>query len=144
MGMEIERKFLVQDPRVISGHSGVHMRQGYLSTDPATAVRVRMTDARAWLTVKSRISDTARHEFEWAIPLADAESILDTICIRPVIEKNRYRIPHSNHIWEVDIFLGENAGLHLGLIRARCLRIRGAGAAWWRHSRRRTLPWNSR
>lgn len=109
--MEIERKFLVQDHQVISGHQAVHMRQGYLSTDPATAVRVRITDSRAWLTIKSRISDTVRHEFQWPIDPEEAETILNSICLKPIIEKQRYRIPHRNHVWEVDVFMGENAGL---------------------------------
>jgi len=111
VGMEIERKFLVQDRQVVSGHQPVHMRQGYLSTDPESVVRVRITDTHAWLTVKSRISDTVRHEFEWAIPVEDADQILNTICMRPIIEKKRYRIGHGNHLWEVDVFMGENTGL---------------------------------
>lgn len=112
MALEIERKFLVR-PEVwrppASGGTGY--RQGYLSLNPARVVRVRRAGRRAWLAVKGPARGIARAEFEYPIPVADAEAMLDTLCTGPVIEKTRYRIRYRERVWEVDVFAGANAGL---------------------------------
>jgi adenylate cyclase len=74
-------------------------------------VRVRTEGGRAFLSVKGETRGATRAEYEYAIPLADAERMLDALCERPLIEKRRYRIEHSGLVFEVDEFLGENAGL---------------------------------
>ncbi|MGH8855405.1 MAG: CYTH domain-containing protein [Telluria sp.] len=111
MGVEIERKFLVvaDDWRALG--DPVLLRQGYLNADPARTVRVRIEGGAGVLTIKGKNTGATRAEWEYPIPLADAEELLDTLCARPLIEKYRRRIEHAGFTWEVDEFLGENAGL---------------------------------
>jgi adenylate cyclase len=111
MSVEIERKFLVRDARWKSLGQGVLLRQGYLSSDPERIVRVRIEGESAVLTIKGRVVGVTRGEWEYPIPLNDAKAFLDGLCERPIIEKKRYRIAHEGMIWEVDEFLGDNAGL---------------------------------
>jgi adenylate cyclase len=111
MGVEIERKFLLQGDAWRSLGQPVLMRQGYLSLDPARTVRVRIEGASGTITIKGKNSGATRGEWEYPIPVADAAELLDQLCQRPLIEKTRRRIKHGNHTWEVDEFLGENAGL---------------------------------
>lgn len=109
MGIEIERKFLVvgTDWKAVAG---VRMRQGYLNRDKARTVRVRVAGDAAFLTVKGLSRGATRAEFEYAIPLDDAEQLL-ALCDGPLIEKTRYAIPYQGTTWEVDEFYGDNAGL---------------------------------
>ena len=111
MGTEIERKFLVAGDGWRASAPGRHIRQGYLSVDPARAVRVRTAGEKAWLTVKGALTGLSRPEFDYAIPLADARQMLDTLCHQPLIDKTRYKIRHGDHLWEVDEFHGANGGL---------------------------------
>lgn len=111
MGKEIERKFLVVGDAWRSLAPGGRYRQGYLSTVKERTVRVRIAGERAFLTVKGLSVGATRAEFEYAIPPADAEEMLDTLCERPIVEKTRYRIPFAGLTWEVDEFGGANAGL---------------------------------
>lgn len=113
MSKEIERKFLVKADvwRKLAG-TCVRMRQGYVPTESGVTVRARIAGDKAFLTLKSRATGLARDEFEYEIPVPDAERILDTMCSKPQIDKIRYRIPADNGlVWEVDEFLGENAPL---------------------------------
>ncbi|MCA9260842.1 MAG: CYTH domain-containing protein [Planctomycetales bacterium] len=109
MGIEIERKFLVKNDAWRDG-VGKLLCQGYLSLDPDRTIRVRIADDEAWLTIKGRAVGTRRVEYEYAIPLDDARELLQMTAGSPV-EKRRYCIPHAGFVWEVDEFLGENAGL---------------------------------
>lgn len=111
MGEEIERKFLVNDMTWRSSAEGLRYRQGFLSTVPERTVRVRVAGPKAWITVKGKTVGARREEFEYEVPLADAERMLDTLCMRPLIEKTRYRLTLGRHTWEIDVFEGENAGL---------------------------------
>ncbi|OWW18170.1 CYTH domain-containing protein [Noviherbaspirillum denitrificans] len=111
MGVEIERKFLVCGDGWKALGQGVQLRQGYLSSVPERTVRVRIEGESAMLTIKGISSGATRSEWEYPIPLADAEAFLNTLCERPLIEKKRYRIPFEGMVWEVDEFFGENAGL---------------------------------
>lgn len=117
MSTEIERKFLVVGDgwRAYAGHvaPGVRYRQGYLPADSSVTVRVRVAGERGYLTIKGLHAGLSRAEFEYEIPLADAEQMLAALCVQPVIEKTRYRIPHAGLIWEVDEFGGANAPLVL-------------------------------
>lgn len=116
MGTEIERKFLVQGDAWRALATGTRYRQGYLSTVPERTVRVRTIDTAGYLTVKGVTQGVTRAEFEYEIPIADANAMLDGLCERPIIEKTRYKVPIGGHLWEVDEFDGENAGLILAEI----------------------------
>ena len=109
MAIEIEHKFLVtsNDWRI---NEPVQIRQGYLNRDPDRTVRVRTAGDQAWITVKGRTTGSVRSEFEYPIPLNDADALL-LLCERPLLEKRRYHFEHDGRTWEVDEFLGENEGL---------------------------------
>jgi adenylate cyclase len=111
MSVEIERKFLVCGDHWKSLGERVLLRQGYLSSSPERVVRVRIEGSAAVLTIKGKTVGATRGEWEYPIPMEDAQRFLDDLCERPIIEKWRYRIPYQGMIWEVDEFLGENAGL---------------------------------
>jgi len=112
MAIEIERKFLLKNQqwRTLSG-AGCLIRQGYLSDQPERTVRVRVAGDHAWLTVKGKTKGIARLELEYPIPVAEAMQLLDQLCLKPLIEKYRYRIAQGDLVWEVDEFLGDNTGL---------------------------------
>lgn len=112
MAKEIERRFHLKDDSWRGLAEGEWLKQGYLSVERERTVRVRVKGDQAWLTLKSNISNVSRHEFEYPIPLADAETILAAMCPL-LVEKKRYRIQHGGHLWEVDEFFGQNAGLTL-------------------------------
>jgi len=107
---EIERKFLVSSDAWRDGTPGVPMRQGYLSEGARTTVRVRIAGVRAWLTIKGSPAKGVRPEFEYEIPVAEAEAML-ALCTGEIIEKERHRVPHAGHTWEVDVFAGMNQPL---------------------------------
>lgn len=111
MATEIERKFLVKDDSWRGLGPGSRYRQGYLSTDPERTVRARVVAGKGYLTIKGKTVNAARAEYEYSIPVQDAEAILDELCQRPLIEKTRYQIDYQGLVWEVDEFEGENAGL---------------------------------
>ncbi|MFP5390615.1 MAG: CYTH domain-containing protein [Gammaproteobacteria bacterium] len=111
MGVEIERKFLLKGDGWRQLGQPVLLRQGYLSSQADRVVRVRIEGEGAMLTIKGRSSGATRGEWEYPIPLADAAELLDGLCEQPLIEKYRRRIEFAGHVWEVDEFLGANAGL---------------------------------
>jgi adenylate cyclase len=106
---EIERKFLVVSEGWRQA-APVRICQGYLNRDIDRTVRVRIAGERAFLTIKGRAKGIARPEFEYQVPVADAEQLL-RMCEGPVVEKYRHVLEHAGATWEVDEFLGENAGL---------------------------------
>ena len=110
MPSEIERKFLVADDSWRDGTPGVGIAQGYLSQDPDRTVRVRIAGECAWLTIKGRTEGITRAEFEYGIPLEDARVLLG-LCLPSVIDKTRHEISHAGHLWEIDVFHGDNDGL---------------------------------
>lgn len=111
MGVEIERKFLVDGEAWRTLGAATLLRQGYLSADPARTVRVRIDGERAFLTIKGKSVGASRGEWEYPIPVAEAAQLLDGLCQQPLVEKVRRRIAVGPHTWEVDEFLGANAGL---------------------------------
>ena len=116
MGIEIERKYLVKDEGWrLSVSSRIHYIQGYLSDVPERTVRVRKADDKAYLTIKGISQGISRPEFEYEIPVQDAEQLIN-LCIQPVIEKWRNRVIINNRQWEIDEFLGQNEGLVLAEI----------------------------
>ncbi len=116
MSVEIERKFLLKnDDWRLDAHgqriAGVPFRQGYLPTSDDTTVRVRLEGAVAKLTIKGKTLGMSRLEFEYSIPLQDAQQMLDDLCEKPLIEKVRYCRSEQGYIWEIDEFAGDNQGL---------------------------------
>lgn len=109
MGQEIERKF-----RVIKDTwrnvKGTRYRQGYLNSAKERNVRVRTMEDKAYLTIKGIAIGASRMEFEYEIPLQDADELLE-ICEKPLIEKTRYKVQEGGFVWEVDEFFRENQGL---------------------------------
>ena len=111
MGTEIERKFLVKDNSWRDLARGVKYRQGYLNSAKERTVRVRTIDDRGYLTIKGITSGASRAEYEYEIPVAEADALLNDLCEKPLIEKSRYKIDFKGFVWEVDEFFGENQGL---------------------------------
>lgn len=111
MGIEIERKFLVVGNAWRQGE-GTRIRQGYLCGEADATVRVRLGGDRACLTVKGRSHGISREEYEYGIPLADADRLL-ALCGARVIDKVRRVVTVEGFRWEVDEFHGANAGLVL-------------------------------
>ncbi len=118
MAIEIERKFLVAgEGWRDAAHAVLPMAQGYLNDlgamdrgEQHASVRVRIQGADAFLNIKSRQLGRSRQEFDYPIPVADARALL-SLCVGGVIDKRRHLVRHAGHLWEVDEFLGGNAGL---------------------------------
>ncbi len=118
MGIEIERKFLVVgDGWRDAAHATARLAQGYLNDARAVAsgeqrasVRIRIAGAAAFLNIKSRELGASRQEFEYPVPVADATDLL-ALCVGGLIDKTRHYVRHAGHLWEVDQFHGDNAGL---------------------------------
>ena len=110
MGKEIERKFLVKNDSW-RGVKGAKFRQGYLHGCKERTVRVRTTGNKGYLTIKGITIGTMRLEYEYEVPVSDANEMLVKLCEKPLIEKVRYIIPVDDFMVEVDEFLGENEGL---------------------------------
>ncbi|MCX7593192.1 MAG: CYTH domain-containing protein [Fischerella sp.] len=113
MAKEIERKFLLKgdDWRKLAEGSSIY-RQGYIPTQGVT-VRVRIAGNQGYLTIKGPSIKYSRSEFEYPIPIEDAQEMLETLCERPFIEKIRYKVKWGGLIWEIDEFEGVNKGLIL-------------------------------
>jgi CYTH domain-containing protein len=109
MGIEIERKFLTKGDewRQVPGEQ---MAQGYLNSDKLRTVRVRIAGDKAFLTIKGPSTGATRAEFEYPIPIIDAQQLL-ALCQGPIIQKIRHRVTYEGFTWEVDEFFGDNAGL---------------------------------
>ena len=112
MATEIEHKFLVanDDWRALAAHTAEY-KQGYLNSDETSSVRVRIAGQQAWLNIKSATVGTHRLEFEYEIPVLDANEMIATLCHKPLIEKTRHFVNDGQHVWEIDVFAGENQGL---------------------------------
>ncbi|MDB9312585.1 CYTH domain-containing protein [Spirulina sp. CS-785/01] len=111
MAQEIERKFLVKGEEWRNLGTGEVYRQGYFPTEEGCTIRVRVVGERGYLTIKGKTQGVSRTEFEYGIPVSDAEEMLEELCDRPLIEKIRYQIHQGDLLWEVDEFKGENEGL---------------------------------
>ncbi len=112
MAREIERKFLVKDDswraQVVKT---ARYRQAYLTEGGACSIRVRIDGERAFLNIKSATLGIMRSEYEYPIPLLDAEEMLEHFTIGLQIEKTRHFVDHAGHRWEIDVFEGANEGL---------------------------------
>jgi CYTH domain-containing protein len=119
MAEEIERKYVVDPKQWKPKDAGVHFKQGYLSSHKERVVRIRIEGATAKLTVKGITRGIRRAEFEYAIPVGDAVTMLDTLCEQPLIEKRRYKEVIGGRTWEIDVFLGDNEGLVLAEVELK-------------------------
>ena len=121
MGIEIERKFLLKNDnwKPLVTKTCV-IKQGYLQSgleaSQKSSVRIRISNQQANINIKSVDLHMVRQEYEYEIPLDDAEQMLRTLCGEVIIEKTRHYVPYASHLWEVDVFEGDNAGLQMAEI----------------------------
>ena len=116
MAIEIERKYLLKNEdwrKEVESKSII--KQGYLNSNPERTVRIRITNNKGFLTIKSKNEGSKRKEFEYEIPLEEAQDLI-LLCEQPIIEKTRYLVPINNHTWEIDVFEGINKGLEVAEI----------------------------
>lgn len=122
MGKEIEHKFLVTSDKFKALATPTYYCQGYIPTLNGMTVRIRIAGSQGYVTFKDHAINLTRHEFEYPIPVEDAQQLLLLMCAQPQIQKNRYVIPApdgqlpdgspvSGLHWEVDVFGGDNEGL---------------------------------
>ena len=120
MATEIERKFLVNKSLWQATVRGQKIAQGYLQHDEKKVVRVRIRGEQGFLTIKGKNDGICRLEFEYEIPITDAQEML-CLCESGVIEKTRYEIFFQGFVWEVDEFKGENEGLLLAEVELKSI-----------------------
>lgn len=111
MKTEIERKFIVSGTAYKDLGTYEHCMQGYIPSTNDPLVRIRMIGSKSFLTMKSNINGLTRLEYEYQIPNQDAAELIKLFCKDSMVEKNRYIVVYKSTIWEVDEFLGDNAGL---------------------------------
>ena len=110
--MEIERKFLLKNDnwkKFVS--KSIHIKQGYISTNPLSVVRIRITDSKAFLTLKGKGSGISRPEYEYEIPTQDAEEMFNLFCSNSGLVKTRHIVEYKNHKFEIDEFGDRLKGL---------------------------------
>ncbi len=120
MGVEIEHKYLINLDKwnAIDKPAPKYLRQGYMVKEPGKTVRVRIADKQGFITIKGQTEGATRNEYEYEIPLADAEELLNGFC-GAVITKKRFEIKYAGKLWEVDEFLGYNKGLFVAEIELK-------------------------
>jgi CYTH domain-containing protein len=111
MGLEIERKFLV-DKRLFKPNSkGAHIHQIYLKKEISHSVRIRIIGSNAFVTIKTTVSAMVRNEFEYEIPLTDAQEMIEIFKDMPSVKKIRHQELIDGSEWVIDEFLENNGGL---------------------------------
>ncbi len=135
MAIEIERKFLIKSDEWKAHVTETHViKQGYLQSgldaSQKSSVRIRISNKQANINVKSVELKAVRQEFEYDIPLHDAEQMLATLCSDVVIEKTRFYVPYESHLWEIDVFAGENKGLQMAEVELGSLEEDFARPDW--------------
>ena len=120
MGLEIERKYLlnIQEWGKVRPDKSVLIRQAYLVTEPHKTIRIRVTDLQGFLTIKGAATGISRQEFEYEIPLEEANQLINNFTTNS-IEKIRHYISYENKTWEVDEFKGNNEGLFVAEIELK-------------------------
>lgn len=120
MSQEIERKFLVKGEYKSQAVRSFRIVQAYLSSVTGRTVRIRIKGEKAYITIKGKSNESGLSRYEWEkeIPVNEAEELL-LLCEPGVIDKTRYEILVSNHIFEVDEFYGENSGLILAEVELK-------------------------
>ncbi len=119
--MEIERKFLLKNNKWQQFiKKSIDIKQGYISTNPDSTVRIRITDSKSFITIKGKGSNCIAHpEFEYEIPLKDAEEMFNLFCLNTGIEKTRNIVEYKGHTWEIDVFEGRHKGLVLAEVELK-------------------------
>ena len=131
MGTEIERKFLVANDSWRQEVIGTRdIIQGYLANTDKGSIRIRISNDKATLNIKSATPEITRMEFEYSIPGIDATAMLEALCLLPLIEKTRHLVQFDGHTWEIDEFRGENTGLVIAEIELDDLNAGFAKPAW--------------
>jgi adenylate cyclase len=120
MGLEIERKFLINGDYKKHAVKSLTIKQGYISTVHGITVRVRLKDKKGYLTIKGSTGESGLSRYEWEKEIAyeEADELL-SLCDSGIIDKTRYIIPAGNYTWEVDEFHGENEGLVMAEIELK-------------------------
>ena len=113
MKKEIERKYLFNPGYKYLLKDGILFRQGYLYSDSLKTIRIRVLENSAFLCIKNKTGDISRDEFEYQIPVDDANYLLKNFCLNFIVEKYRTKIKYNDLVWEIDNFIGENEGLLL-------------------------------
>ena len=117
MTLEIERKFLVANDRWKNSIvRSIRIRDGLIASDKGNKARVRIANGIATIAIKSRRRGAVRIEFEYAIPISDAEEMLRTLCEGNVLDKVRHLVSHTGNTWEVDVYEGPLDGIVLAEI----------------------------
>jgi len=111
MHIEIERKFLVTGTSWMKNATSMACKQGYIYASPKKTIRIRIMADKGYITIKGKNQGIGRKEFEYVIPLEDANRLLLDMCDKPLIEKTRYLVNYQGFNWEVDAFEGDNKGL---------------------------------
>ena len=130
MAKEVERKFLVKGDAWRTLAKGTTYRQGYLNSAKERTVRVRTADHKAYLTIKGLTVGATRAEYEYKIPFHEGKAMLNTLAEKPLIEKRRYKIRIGKLTWEIDEFLGDNAGLIIAEVELKSEDQTFARPAW--------------
>lgn len=118
--MEIERKFLLKNDewrKLVS--KTIQMKQGYICSDPEKTIRIRITDANAYITLKGKGTSLSHPEYEYEIPQKDAEEMFSLFCQKASLEKARHIVGYKSHIWEIDEFYGRHKGLVLAEVELK-------------------------
>ena len=110
MPLEIERKFLVNSNTYKDKAQSTNIKQAYLSVTGKLAIRVRIDGMQASLAIKSKVSERVNREYEYNIPVDEAQSLMNLDDF-PIIKKTRYLVKYEGYTWEVDEFHDENKGL---------------------------------
>ena len=131
MALEIEHKFLLKNNDWTKDiNKSTRYKQGYLTSDSKRSVRIRTSDNKAWLNIKSATIGTQRQEYEYEIPFNEGEELLNTLCEKPLIEKVRHLVLHKKHTWEIDVFSGDNEGLVVAEIELTKIGEQFSKPAW--------------
>lgn len=126
----MERKFLVISGWPETGIKSEAIRQGYVLHSVDKVVRIRRAGDRGFLTIKRMISHMERDEYEYEIPLEDAEEMLEKLCEKPLIEKERFSLEYKGFTWIIDRFSGENSGLMIAEIELEDVNIQPPIPPW--------------
>ena len=131
MGLEIERKFLLDLSLLdIKKEKVLKIQQLYLLNEADRSIRIRIQDKIAFITIKTNKTPLVRNEYEYEIPLNEAEELFSDFKDRPAILKRRYLIQYHKHLWEIDVFEGDNKGLVIAEIELESVNEHFEKPAW--------------
>src|SRR6516165_5074063 len=118
--VEIERKFLVANNEWRqSAVRSVNIRDGLIAVYKDRKVRVRISGDIATIASKGPRTGIVRPEFEYEIPIADAERMLSTLCHDDTLEKQRFFVEDAGATWQVDVYGGILQGVVIAEIELK-------------------------